>query len=104
MLSGLVARGLSIGAWASHIVVTTSDAAGGGRALYGLPTVLGSIDFHAADEPDADEWRRQASAAVEWARALAEDAPKPCGMHASTCVERRQFLDARIGTALNQHR
>ena len=31
VLSGLVARGLSIGAWASHIVVTTPASVGGGR-------------------------------------------------------------------------
>ena len=46
VLSGLVAaRGLSIGAWASHIVVTTDDAVESGRSLYGLPARQGSIDF-----------------------------------------------------------
>mmetsp|Transcript_1175 Transcript_1175/g.2360 ORF Transcript_1175/g.2360 Transcript_1175/m.2360 type:complete len:308 (-) Transcript_1175:101-1024(-) len=45
VLSGLVARDLSIGAWASHIVVTSADAVESGRDLFGLPTVLGSIDF-----------------------------------------------------------
>ena len=38
VLSGLVARGGAVGAWASHIVVTTPEAAAGGREIYGLPT------------------------------------------------------------------
>ena len=59
VLSGLVARGLSIGAWASHIVVTTPASVGGGRAVFGLPTVLGSVDFKAAEESDSDAWRRE---------------------------------------------
>ena len=45
VLSGLVARGLSIGAWASHIVVTTDDAVVSGRSVFGLPARQGSIDF-----------------------------------------------------------
>ena len=45
VLSGLVARGLSIGAWASHIVVTTDDAVVSGRSFYGLPARQGSIKF-----------------------------------------------------------
>ena len=44
VLSGLVARGASIGAWASHIIVTTPEASASGRALFGLPTRLGAID------------------------------------------------------------
>ena len=59
VLSGLVARGLSIGAWASHIVVTTPESVGGGRTIFGLPTVLGSVDFKAAEESDSDAWRRE---------------------------------------------
>ena len=45
VLSGLVARGLSIGAWASHIVVTTDCAMLAGRSVFGLPARQGSIDF-----------------------------------------------------------
>ena len=69
VLSGLVARGLSIGAWASHIVVTTPASVGGGRAVFGLPTVLGSVDFKAAEESDGDAWRRE----LTGARDLLED-------------------------------
>ena len=61
VLSGLVARGLSIGAWASHIVVTTPASVGGGRTVFGLPTVLGSVDFKAAEESDGEAWRRELS-------------------------------------------
>ena len=73
VLSGLVARGFSIGAWASHIVVTTPASVGGGRAVFGLPTVLGSVDFKAADESDSDAWRREAGDALTWTRELLED-------------------------------
>lgn len=45
VLSGLVARDFRIGAWASHIVVTTPEAVAGGAGLYGLPTRLGRIDL-----------------------------------------------------------
>ena len=73
VLSGLVARGLSIGAWASHIVVTTPASVGGGRAVFGLPTVLGSVDFKAGEESDGDAWRREAGDALAWVRELLED-------------------------------
>ena len=53
VLSGLVSRGLSIGAWASHIVVTEQSAVVGGREGFGLPTVLGSVDF-LGDSQDID--------------------------------------------------
>ena len=59
VLSGLVARGLSIGAWASHIVVTTPASVGGGRTIFGLPTVLGSVEYKAGEESDGDAWRRE---------------------------------------------
>ena len=59
VLSGLVARGLSIGAWASHIVVTTPRSVGGGRSVFGLPTVLGSVEFKDAEESDGEAWRRE---------------------------------------------
>ena len=65
VLSGLVARGLSIGAWASHIVVTTPASVGGGRTIFGLPTVMGTIDFKAAEESDGDAWRRELTGARE---------------------------------------
>jgi hypothetical protein len=51
VLSGLVARDFRIGAWASHIVVTTADAVESGRDLFGLPARLGSVDFEVG--PDA---------------------------------------------------
>jgi hypothetical protein len=54
VLSGLVARGLSLGAWASHIVVTTPDAVEAGREVFGLPTRLGSVSFSASSE---SSWR-----------------------------------------------
>lgn len=73
VLSGLVARGFSIGAWASHIVVTTPASVGGGRAVFGLPTMLGTINFKTADESDSDAWRREAGDALTWARELLED-------------------------------
>jgi len=63
VLSGLVARGFSIGAWASHIIVTTPASVGGGRAVFGLPTVLGTIDFKAGEESDGDAWRRELTGA-----------------------------------------
>ena len=69
VLSGLVARGFSIGAWASHIVVTTPASVGGGRAVFGLPTVLGSVEFKAGEESDGDAWRRE----LTGARDLLED-------------------------------
>jgi len=52
VLSGLVLRDFSIGAWASHIVVTSPEAVESGRDLFGLPTVLGSIDFGDEEEDD----------------------------------------------------
>jgi hypothetical protein len=69
VLSGLVARGFAIGAWASHIVVTTPASVGGGRAVFGLPTVLGDVKFNAAEESDGDAWRRE----LTGARDLLED-------------------------------
>jgi len=54
VLSGLVIRSDDwfggIGAWASHIVVNTEDAVESGRRLFGLPAVLGSIDFSVESE------------------------------------------------------
>ena len=43
VLSALVYNGGRIGAWASHIVVTTPDAVEAGRELFGLPAQLGSV-------------------------------------------------------------
>lgn len=45
VLSGLVARGLSIGAWASDILVTTPQAVESAREEFGLPARLGAVDF-----------------------------------------------------------
>lgn len=52
MLSGLVWRGLAIGAWASHIIVTTQQAAESGRQSFGLPTVQGTVTFESAQASD----------------------------------------------------
>ena len=68
VLSGLVARGLSVGAWASHIVVTTDEAAEGGRDVFGLPTTVGAVEFFENAEDDGG----LAAAAAASARALAE--------------------------------
>jgi len=68
VLSGLVTRDWRIGAWASHIVVTTDDAAEGGRRFYGLPTSVGSIEFNSegGDEGSgADDKGGWAEAAAE---------------------------------------
>ena len=43
VLSALVYNGGRLGAWASHIVVTTPDAVQAGRELFGLPAQLGSV-------------------------------------------------------------
>jgi len=71
VLSGLVARGLSIGAWAAHIVVTTPASVSGGRQIFGLPTVMGTIDFKAAEESDGEAWRRELSGARDLLEGIA---------------------------------
>ena len=48
VLSALVSRGLSIGAWASHIFVDRSEAAEAGRSVFGLPAQLTKIRFENA--------------------------------------------------------
>ena len=73
VLSGLVARGLSIGAWASHIVVTTDDAVVSGRSVFGLPARQGSIDFGGSIfdvVPSSPSPRAEATEAV-WGTAAA---------------------------------
>ena len=73
VLSGLVARGLSIGAWASHIVVTTDDAVLAGRSVFGLPARQGSIDFGGSIfdvVPSSPSPRAEAAEAV-WGAAAA---------------------------------
>lgn len=45
VLSALVARGFSIGAWASHIFVSRPEAVDAGRSIFGLPAQLATIDF-----------------------------------------------------------
>ncbi|KAH8097247.1 hypothetical protein JL720_132 [Aureococcus anophagefferens] len=73
VLSGLVARGGAVGAWASHVVVTTPEAPPAAE-IYGLPTVLGSIAFAASDGRDADAWRRELRAFAATSRAVGEAA------------------------------
>ena len=84
VLSGLVFRGLSIGAWVSHIVVTSEAAVEGSRMHFGLPTNLGTVEFApSAALSDAEGWRQDAGAIVRWVRAVAEDvgvALKVCGV------------------------
>lgn len=45
VLSGLVSKGLGIGAWASHIYVNSEDAAVYGRQFWGLPATTFPIEF-----------------------------------------------------------
>eukprot|EP00466_Bigelowiella_natans_P003107 jgi/Bigna1/70813/fgenesh1_pg.13_\ len=51
VLSGLIARGFEIGAWASHIVVSSDAAVDTGRRVFGLPAYKGSIDYMATNAP-----------------------------------------------------
>ena len=63
VLSGLVASSdLRIGAWASHIIVTSEGAAEAGKAIFGLPATPGSIEFEAESEASG-EVSSEASAA-----------------------------------------
>ena len=63
VLSGLVASSdLRIGAWASHIIVTSEGAAEAGKAVFGLPATPGSIEFEAESEASG-EVASEASAA-----------------------------------------
>jgi len=55
VLSGLVWRGGTLGAWASHLVVTSPDAVAAGRELWGLPVVEGTVLLTAGPEPQADQ-------------------------------------------------
>ena len=53
VLSGLVYKDFGIGAWASHIVVTTPEAVEAGRELFGLPATLGTLEFTAGGSDGA---------------------------------------------------
>lgn len=77
VLSGLVAREARIGAWASHIVVTTPDAVEAGREIFGLPTRLGSVSFSASDEGSwrTVAWRAARGAAVAFKAAFGAAVP-----------------------------
>ena len=70
VLSGLVARGFALGAWASHIVVDRQAAIAPAREIFGLPAVKGSITFDAAAGPDPGMMETVRSAASEVAVAL----------------------------------
>ena len=50
VLSAVVSRGLSIGAWASHIFVDRPEAVEAGRTIFGLPAQLAEIRFEDAGE------------------------------------------------------
>ena len=65
VLSALVGRGLSIGAWASHIIVTTPEAVDSGRDYFGLPTHLGAISFEASEGEATDPTTLLMSRATE---------------------------------------
>jgi hypothetical protein len=69
VLSGLVARGLSVGAWASHIVVSTPEAVESGRELFGLPATLGTVTFAPSAVTPAPE--RPLAAVGAWVRSVA---------------------------------
>jgi len=92
VLSGLVVRDFSIGAWASHIVVTSPDAVESGRELFGLPTFLGSIDFGEEEEEDGidDEWYEEGLVVAEgmgkWIINRAEDVAVMLKYAAGTAV------------------
>jgi len=74
VLSALVERDFNIGAWASHIVVTESDAAYAAQTLFGLPAVVGDVDFvEAEDDNDAQEWVLVWRKALKGLRSLVED-------------------------------
>ena len=80
VLSALVERNFNLGAWASHIVVTDSEAAFAARKLFGLPAFVGAVDFSGAGAPaytptdDAEDWAQAWREAVEGLRRVAEDA------------------------------
>ena len=71
VLSGLVSRGLGIGAWASHIVVTTPEAVDAGRAIFGLPATLGRVTFEPAAESNPVRRDDNDAAARAWEAAAA---------------------------------
>lgn len=48
VLSGMVARDWMIGAWASHLIVTSDAAAEAGQTHWGLPAIAGSLELQAA--------------------------------------------------------
>mmetsp|Transcript_14734 Transcript_14734/g.22512 ORF Transcript_14734/g.22512 Transcript_14734/m.22512 type:complete len:382 (-) Transcript_14734:242-1387(-) len=89
VLSGIVARfsndtgfRLELGAWASHIVVTTDPAVAAGRKQFGLPAKLGNVEFasssgHCEDPDDGNFWLKDSrnAAASVWrtGRRFAED-------------------------------
>ena len=73
ILSALVYRGFRLGAWAPHIIVTGEEAAVAGREVFGLPTVVGEIDFESNRDDDRKMWGRAARDAADWARAMTED-------------------------------
>lgn len=54
ILSALVARDWTLGAWASHLIVTSDAAADAGELHWGLPTVSGSLELTAAAAADGE--------------------------------------------------
>ena len=70
VLSGLVVRGLSLGAWASHIIVTTPEAVTAGVDVFGLPARLGRVEFEA--RPDVASLDRRGALTTAGVRAVRE--------------------------------
>ena len=91
VLSALVSRGLQLGAWASHIVVTESEACSAAREVFGLPAVVGAVEFHGSSSgggggsdgvtvgvtsfagSDAEAWARAGKRTAAGLRGAAED-------------------------------
>ena len=72
VLSSLVLRGFNLGAWASHIVVTEDEAMLAARSVFGLPAVVGNVEF-CGDESgatDAEAWANAVESSAGWLRGL----------------------------------
>ena len=65
-LSGLVGRASGIGAWASHIIVDSNDAAHYGEKFWGLPAEVLPIDFEDSldDDDESNVYLRENSVKV----------------------------------------
>ena len=73
VLSALVERDFNLGAWASYIIVTESEACLAAKTLFGLPAVVGDVDFVEDESDDVKEWALVWRKAVKGLRMVAED-------------------------------